>query len=215
MDTKTIAARFQEAGVALGEKDTWTVQRAVVIKHAALERLAAGTGITFDPPTIVRAEADEAVVLVTGRMGDKSEWSFGEARIGLNYRVSGKMAGYPYAMAEKRGKDRVIIKLVGLHGVYSSEEADAFDERAQEAAPPARKPTPVKDSWQAPGGGPGIVAQSLAQALQMAGTVDELREWAMRHKPQIDALPEGYANDVRRAYQSHMRRLQPRQEAAE
>ncbi len=35
--------------------------------------------------------------------------------------------GYPVAMAEKRAKDRVILKLVGLHGdVYSEDEADEF-----------------------------------------------------------------------------------------
>jgi uncharacterized protein YicC (UPF0701 family) len=34
-------------------------------------------------------------------------------------------------MAEKRAKDRVILKLVGLHGdVYSEDEADAFQESA-------------------------------------------------------------------------------------
>ena len=44
-----------------------------------------------------------------------------------NYRVSGKQAGNVYAMAEKRAKDRVILKLLELHGlVYSEEEADEF-----------------------------------------------------------------------------------------
>ena len=34
---------------------------------------------------------------------------------------------YPWAMAEKRAKDRVILKLIGLHGlVYSEQEADEF-----------------------------------------------------------------------------------------
>ena len=40
-------------------------------------------------------------------------------------------------MAEKRAKDRVILKLVGLHGdVYSEEEADDFKAaKPKEAAP--------------------------------------------------------------------------------
>jgi hypothetical protein len=51
------------------------------------------------------------------------EWSIGEAVIGQSYQVSGKQAAiFPYAMAEKRGKDRVILKLAGLTGVYSEEE---------------------------------------------------------------------------------------------
>ena len=38
---------------------------------------------------------------------------------------------YPVAMAEKRAKDRVILKLAGLSGhVYSEEEADEFKESA-------------------------------------------------------------------------------------
>ncbi len=105
----------------------WRVQGQAVIYHKALERIAAQAKITYDAPTIVRAERDEAVILVTGRMGERVEWSIGEALIGTNYRVSGKQAAYVYAMAEKRAKDRVILKLIELHGlVYSEEEADEF-----------------------------------------------------------------------------------------
>ena len=64
-----------------------------------------------------------AVMCVTGHMGDKTEWSIGEAAPYNNKNT------YPYAMAEKRAKDRVILKLVGLHGdVYSQAEADEFNE---------------------------------------------------------------------------------------
>jgi hypothetical protein len=107
--------------------NVWRVQGTAVIYHKALERVAAQAKIQFDTPTIVRAERDEAVILVTGRMGERVEWSIGEALIGVNYRVSGKQAAYVYAMAEKRAKDRVILKLIELHGlVYSEEEADEF-----------------------------------------------------------------------------------------
>ena len=107
--------------------NVWRVQGTAVIYHKALERIAAQAEIQFDPPTIVRAERDEAVILVTGRMGERLEWSIGEALVGTNYRVSGKQAAYVYAMAEKRAKDRVILKLIELHGlVYSEEEADEF-----------------------------------------------------------------------------------------
>ena len=51
----------------------------------------------------------------------RTEWSIGEATPYNNKN------GYPFAMAEKRAKDRVILKLVGIAGdVYSSEEADDF-----------------------------------------------------------------------------------------
>src|SRR3954467_5347343 len=105
----------------------WRVQGTAVIYHKTLERIAAQAKVVFDEPKIIRAERDEAVIQVTGRMGERVEWSIGEALIGVNYRVSGKQAAYVYAMAEKRAKDRVILKLIELHGlVYSEEEADEF-----------------------------------------------------------------------------------------
>ncbi|WP_018263468.1 hypothetical protein [Methylobacterium sp. WSM2598] len=111
--------------------NVWRVQGTAVIYHKALERIAAQARIRFDAPVIVRAERDEAVILVTGHMpgpnGERSEWSIGEALIGVNYKIGGKQPAYVYAMAEKRAKDRVILKLVGLHGLlYSEDEADEF-----------------------------------------------------------------------------------------
>jgi hypothetical protein len=112
---------------------TWLVQGQRVIYHAALERIAAKAGIYFDKPTVLRAQEREAVILVSGTNGDLAEWSIGEANMELNYRTSGKQQAYPYAMAEKRAKDRVILKLIQLHGlVYSEEEADDFKRKAQE-----------------------------------------------------------------------------------
>ncbi|TNC14874.1 trna delta -isopentenylpyrophosphate transferase [Methylobacterium terricola] len=116
---------------------TWKVQSATVIYHRAIERIAAKAGIRFDPPQILRAERDEAVILVTGRLGDMTVWSIGEAMVNVNYRVSGKQAAYVWAMAEKRAVDRVVLKLIGLHGiVYSENEADEFKPgRAAAGAP--------------------------------------------------------------------------------
>lgn len=74
--------------------NVWRVQGTAVIYHKTLERIAAQAKITFDAPTIVRAERDEAVILVTGRLPDPTtstervEWSIGEALINVNYRVA-------------------------------------------------------------------------------------------------------------------------------
>lgn len=155
---KEIRDLFAKYNVPLDRDDVWSVQSSRVVKHKALERLAAALNIDFDPPQILRHERDEAVLLVTGHLsveiaGDggkpyfqrrKSEWSIGEALVNANYRVSGKMAPYVYAMAEKRAKDRVIIKLAGLHGVYSEDEADEFKEQPASAprqSAPAKEPT--------------------------------------------------------------------------
>lgn len=140
MDIATIKKVFQENGVDLTKDDAWQVQQAWVIKHRALERLAAKFKIKWDAPIIVRAERDEAVVLVGAHRTDIEvyEWSFGECAISQtsgfgNYKVKlgGNMAAYPFSMAEKRGKDRVILKLAGLHGAYSEEEADDFKQSNQ------------------------------------------------------------------------------------
>jgi hypothetical protein len=51
-------------------------------------------------------------------------------------------------MAEKRGKDRVILKLAGLQGVYSEEEADDFKSSAPEPSNARERqlPPPTADS---------------------------------------------------------------------
>ena len=101
----------------------WDCHGTPVILHKALERIAEYSNIVFGEPTIVEAnsQAKVAVMCVTGRMGDKTAWSIGESA------PSNTTNSYPYAMAEKRAKDRVILKLIGASGfVYSEEEADDF-----------------------------------------------------------------------------------------
>jgi hypothetical protein len=179
---------------AYGEQDRsniWQVQGTTVIKHSCLERVAAKADIAFMPPTVLRAEREEAVILVTGTMKDRSEWSIGEALVNVNYRVSGKQAAYVYAMAEKRAKDRVILKLIGLHGMaYSEEEADEFQARAQrEPKAETKAPEPAE-----PPPGPNIdafevqlvqAAQRGVDALKAAWT-DLPREAKVELKPAMD-----------------------------
>lgn len=107
--------------------NTWLVPggKARAILHKCIERMAAKAGITFLPPDIVSADPNNVVLIVWGKMGDLTEWSIGEANPKNNKNA------YPYSMAEKRGKDRVALKLIGLHGhVYSEEEADDFKRSA-------------------------------------------------------------------------------------
>lgn len=95
------------------KKGTW------VAKHSALEVAAVKASIRFDMPVILEAHGGEGVaaVCVQGEMEGRVEWSIGEASPKNNKNA------YPWAMAEKRAKDRVILKLIGIHGlVYSEEE---------------------------------------------------------------------------------------------
>jgi hypothetical protein len=118
----------------------WDCHGTWVMYHRHCEIIGAKAGVRYSEPKVLVAERDAAAVLVVGSMNDHTEWSIGEAAVGLNYTVKPKQPGYPFAMAEKRAKDRVILKLVGLSGfVYSEEEADDFKEA------PEKKSEPLKD----------------------------------------------------------------------
>ena len=118
----------------LGPKDVWELPQkrgTWMILHRACEDIAAKAGIVFDMPTMLEVDSPNGIasLIVRGTLGDRSEWSIGECNP-KNNRNS-----YPLAMAEKRAKDRVILKLVGIHGlVYSEDEmshdTDRDDDRA-------------------------------------------------------------------------------------
>ncbi len=127
------------------EQATWDCHGTPVALHKALEQVAAHQGITFDPPVMIEANAEKKTVVmqVSGRLGDKVEWSVGEATPYNNKN------SYPYAMAEKRAKDRVILKLIGVAGfVYSEDEADDFKESRPQNMGGAPQPpaNPPKDT---------------------------------------------------------------------
>lgn len=105
------------------EECLWNCRGQLVAYHKAIEEIAAKAGVSFSRPEIIEHNTDSGIValIAYGKLGDREEWSVGECSPKNNKNA------YPYAMAEKRAKDRVILKLVGLHGeVYSEEEADDF-----------------------------------------------------------------------------------------
>jgi hypothetical protein len=104
-------------------QSVWDCHGTWVAYHAAVERMAAKASIIFEKPDMIvnNPDAKTVVVCVGAVMGERREWSFGEVSPANNKN------GYPYAMAEKRAKDRVALKLLGMAGlVYSEEEADDF-----------------------------------------------------------------------------------------
>lgn len=112
--------------------EIWQVPggKAWAVKHSALERIAFQNNIIFDLPQIVEADGANGVatLIVKGRLGDFEQWSVGEASPKNNKNA------YCFSMAEKRAKDRVILKLLNIHGIlYSEEEADDF--KRQDKAP--------------------------------------------------------------------------------
>jgi hypothetical protein len=105
----------------LAADDFWQIpqNKQWVCKHAALEVVATKANVEWGDPLIIQADtaAGIAVMSVTGKMGSRAEWATGEASPKNNKN------SYPWAMAEKRAKDRVVLKLVGIHGlVYSEDE---------------------------------------------------------------------------------------------
>jgi len=114
------------------EEATWKVHGTPVLLHKACEKMASLYDIVFDVPTMYAHDikAKEVAMCVVGHMGDKTAWATGEVAPYNNKN------NYPFAMAEKRAKDRVTLKLLDLTGdVYSEEEADEFKES---------KPAPAK-----------------------------------------------------------------------
>jgi len=176
---------------------TWKVQNSTVIYHAALERIAIKAGIWFDRPDVLRAERDEAVILVTGHLGDDATaWSMGEALVNVNYRVSGRQAAYVYAMAEKRAKDRVILKLIGLHGlVYSEEEADEFKGRPE----PDAQPEPERDQVSP--------FDKAKQYLMGANLPDKLRTRWQQTEPRLGEFAKAEADELRSIYRNRLEEL--------
>lgn len=121
------------------EETLWDCHGTWVMYHKALEKIAAHKGVTFDEPKVIHSDValKSVVMLVTGRMDQRTEWSFGEATPANNKNA------YPFAMSEKRAKDRVILKLVGLHGdVYSDTEIDkqAQDDIKERATKKTKEP---------------------------------------------------------------------------
>lgn len=105
----------------------WDCHGTWVAYHKSIEEIGAKAGVSFSRPEVVETNHEKAhvAIIAYGKLNDREEWSFGECSPKNNKNA------YPFAMAEKRAKDRVILKLVGLHGfVYSEEESDDFKPNA-------------------------------------------------------------------------------------
>ena len=114
-----------------------------IIKHDAVERIAKQEGVIFENPTIVEHSREHCVLLGTAcimcfeqnaaeYIKVAEEWTFGEADIKLNCKNK-----YPNAMAEKRLKDRLTLKLISAYeyGVFSEDESDDFKKKDTQATP--------------------------------------------------------------------------------
>ena len=161
-----------------------------VVKHKALERVAAEKGISFINPQIIEGNAADKIVaiLVCGKLGDRTDWSIGES---APYNTKNS---YPYAMAEKRAKDRVILKLLNAHGtLYSEEEADDFkgkDENGRMAILPKKD---AKDIY-----------TKLQAEIDSAKSREQLKAWGTGNKNRIAILPDDWQDILRLRFEEKM-----------
>lgn len=169
------------------------------IKHVALERVAAENNMTFEPPIMLEFHASDkiAVMCVTGKMGERTEWSIGEA---APYNCKN---AYPFAMAEKRAKDRVILKLLNAHGtVYSEAEADEFSNKDTNGRVAS---LPKKDAKE--------IYTKMQAEIREATSRDQLKAWAEGNKDRIAILPEDWQDILRLQYEEMLADLRQREAA--
>ncbi len=173
---REIVAKFD-----LKKDELWQVHGSTwVIKHKAIERIGAQLGIEWETPQIIEGStADKTVVvLVTGYLAgpdpdklSRREWSFGEASPANNKNA------YPWAMAEKRGKDRVILKFLAAHGdVYSEEEAEDFKEPVRQEAPVSPVSALQRQSSNAIKKGQPEMWPEFERKMRACQTWDDLRD---------------------------------------
>ena len=184
----------------VGSDELWEVRPGTyAIKHKALERVAAEQKIAFDSPLMLEFHAADkiAVLCVTGRMGERSEWSIGEAAPYNNKNT------YPFAMAEKRAKDRCILKLLNAHGaLYSEAEADELKENGSGL----RSATlPKKDAQE--------VYTKLQREVQECTSRDQLKEWMKGNTDRIKVLPEDWQDILRLQCEEMLADLRQREAA--
>jgi hypothetical protein len=170
------------AAYKVDSDEVWEVRAggAWAIKHLALERVAAEQGISFEPPVVIEGKGADKIValLVTAKMGTRTEWTIGEASPANNKNA------YCYAMAEKRAKDRVALKLLNAHGsVYSDAEADDFSK----SSGPAQ--LAKKDAKE--------VYTKLQREIHDCQSREQLKEWMKGNIDRIQILPDDWQSTLR------------------
>ena len=122
----------------LTKDDFWEMKRGGrsmwILTHDACEKIAYQEGIIFDMPNFELSctQPPNVVLYGSAKLGNRTEWSNGEANP-----TNCKMP-YMNAMAEKRLKDRLTLKLINAYEyqIYSEIEADAFEKPAETKTAP-------------------------------------------------------------------------------
>ena len=83
MNIKEIAEKYKlkTNQSNMDENDFWKHKQSGkwIIKHSACEKIANIEGIILGPPQILNSEQSFVRMVVSGKLGDKMEWTIGEA----------------------------------------------------------------------------------------------------------------------------------------
>jgi hypothetical protein len=200
------------------ESEMWEVRPGSwAVKHSAIERIVAARGITFERPAIIEVNTAEKimVICVFGKMGDRTEWSFGEASP-ANCKIA-----YPASIAEKRAKDRVAIKLLNATGaaIYSEEESDDFRQRhsTHDTLPEDIGEVPAEDLINRADGIQVLTVDAqrpiyteLQKEIQTLATVEDCKRWTLTAKSRASRLSDSWRTMLNTDYLKHLRQLEKR-----
>jgi hypothetical protein len=222
---KEISDFMEKYSVSFDE--VWKIPQgnAFAVKHKALERVAAEQGIHFNPPQIITSDLANKIVavLVLGHFTEEREhhgavsrveWSFGEAAPYNNKN------NYPLAMAEKRAKDRVTLKLLLAHGaLYSEDEAEDFKRKNPHVTEPKDIVPDIEYDEQGqpvdniPNGDPSIEQMPKSKArtdcdaaqkeMQATDTIKQLVAWGERNANRVASFPNDWQAIFRGLYIEH------------
>lgn len=201
------------------ESEMWEVRPgAWAVKHAAIERIVAQNGIKFERPAIIEVNTAEKimVICVFGTLGDRTEWSFGEASP-ANCKIA-----YPASIAEKRAKDRVAIKLLNATGaaIYSEEEFDDQRRTTHDTLPEDIGEVPQEEVIKRDDGIQILTVDAqrpifaeLERELNACTTVDECKRWGVMAKSRASRLSGHWHQTLQARYLAHVRSLEKRDAA--
>lgn len=191
-DLKALIKKF-----GLKQNDVWDCHGTLVMLHRTCESVAQQLGIKFDNPQVLLAEGESVAILVTGHLEGESAWSIGEASPKNNKNA------YPWAMAEKRAKDRVILKLARFNevGVYSDIEADDFKKPAKVGSHQGGKASPelnqTLDAMRDTANDMLVDGAKSALATAFGGDKDAALDWLHGHNlPVPDKCDRDQLNSI-------------------
>lgn len=185
---------------AIDKSEIWQLPggRSYAVKHSAVERIAAQEGVTFDLPQIIEGSSAEKLVVLMGtaKLGDRVEWSFGEASPANNKNA------YPWAMAEKRLKDRLTLKLIEAHGLLYSDEELSQDAQVERVSSNSLK-TKQPGRW-----------EEIVRTMREAPSVEDLKFYAGSLRAETGVWPQAWKDALREIYEVEHDRLAAIQEGA-